>query len=454
MIWKDSDKISGKPIGKALMSLAVPAVMSTFFTVIFEIIDMFWIGKLGAISIAALSGASFFVWMLRGLGLAVATGAIALVARRTGEKDEQGLLQTIGHAVVATCIFAAAMMVVFLPIALQMFQWLKLDPGVAVQAEDFTIIFISGLIFVYLMMSIEFIIRGLGDTRTPMIITGLSLLLNVFLDPLFIFAFDMGLKGAAVATITAQAVGTLLMAMVLFKKIPVLKRWPAFRGKNGKLGEEGFFRRFRTIVTIGVPTAMTDAGFSLIYLFLSGIVSYFGKEPLAALGIAHRLEAPNFFICLGYSMAVAPMVGQYLGAGNPENARKSVYLSLKITTGISIVIAIVYYIYAPELFGLFTNDPGIIRHGAQYLRIIIISDIFLPLEVVLAGAFSGAGDTKPPFFISFPITTLRIPLSYLLAVTLGWGTVAIWIVIGSTTLLKGLLQLYVFSRGNWAKKRI
>lgn len=428
--------------------------MSTFFTVIFEIIDMFWIGKLGAVSIAALSGASFFVWMLRGLGLTVATGAIALVARRTGEKNEQGLLQTIGHAVVATCIFAVVMIAVFIPIALSVFQWLNLDPGVAAQAEDFTIVFLSGLIFVYLMMSMEFIIRGVGDTRTPMIITGISLLLNVVLDPVFIFVLDMGLKGAAVATIVAQAVGTLLMAVVLFKKIPVLKRWPAFTRKERAPGQEGFIRRFRTIVTIGVPTAMTDAGFSLIYLLLSGIVSYFGKEPLAALGIAHRLEAPNFFICLGYSMAVAPMVGQYLGAGDPGSAKKSVYLSLKITTGISILIAIVYVIYAPELFRFFTDDPGIVRHGAQYLRIIIISDIFLPLEVVLAGAFSGAGDTKPPFFISFPITTLRIPLSYLFAVTLGWGTVAIWIVIGATTLLKGTLQLYVFSRGNWAKKKI
>jgi putative MATE family efflux protein len=451
MQWDDREKIAKQSIGRSLVSLAVPAVTSTFFTVVFEIIDMYWIGKLEADSIAALSGASFFIWMTRGVGLAVAAGTIALVSRRTGEKDEDGLLKIVSNAVGSSFVFSLFIMVVFLPPALGIFKWVKLDPAVAVLAEDYTSVFLSGLIFVYMMMTVEFIIRGIGDTRTPMKLVGISLLLNAILDPLFIFTFGMGLKGAAYATILSQCIGAVLLSLVLLKKIPRLKTL-RFSMAAGFLRD--FWKQFFAIIKIGGPIGISDAGFSFIYLLLSGIISIFGKEPLAAVGISHRLEALPFFICLGFSMAVEPMVGQFLGAGKPENARKSVYLSLKITTGIIFFIVVVYFITAPALYRFFTDDPAIVAHGVDYLRIVVLSEFFLVLEVVLTGAFSGAGDTRPPFLIVFPITFARIPLAYLFAVVFGYGAKAIWAVIGFTTFLKGILLLNQFRKGRWAKKKI
>jgi putative MATE family efflux protein len=451
--WQDREKITGQPIGKALISLAAPAVLSTFFTVVFEIIDMFWIGKLGPDSIAALSGASFFVWMVRGLGLTVATGTIALVSRRTGEKDEQGLLQTISYSIGTAFVFSMLIMILFFPLAVNTFQWLNLESPVAAFAEEYTTVFLSGLIFVYMMMTLEFIIRGIGDTRLPMIITGISLFLNAVLDPIFIFILGMGLKGAAYATILSQGAGTILMAGVLLKKLPALKQVSSTSARDSSFFKI-FGRYFYTIVKVGGPVGASDAGFSLIYLFLTGIISAFGKEPLAALGLSHRFEALPFFICLGFSMAVAPMVGQYLGAGDPEKAKKSVYLSLKITSAISFLISVLYFIFAPLLFGFFTNDPAIIRHGAEYIRIVAIFEVFLAFEVVLGGAFSGAGDTRPVFFIVLPATALRVPLAYLFAVVLNLGTLAIWAIIAFTTLIKGTLLFYVFRKGKWARKKI
>ena len=451
MKWQDRDKIERQSIGRSLVSLAVPAVTSTFFTVVFEIIDMFWIGKLGSDSIAALSGASFFIWMLRGLGLTVATGTIALVARRTGEKDETGLLKTISNAAASTVLFSILIMGVFFPLAVHIFKWIRLDSTVAALAEDYTIVFLSGLIFVYLMMTVEFIIRGIGDTRTPMKLVGISLLLNAILDPLFIFQFEMGLKGAAYATILSQCIGAILMSAVLLKRIPQLRnRW--FWSTAGSI--RNFMKQFLTIVKIGGPVGLSDAGFSFIYLMLAGIISIFGKETLAAIGISHRLEALPFFICLGFSMAVEPMVGQFLGAKNAENARKSVYLSLKVTSGIIFIISILYFFLAPSLYRIFTDDPVIIAHGVNYLRINAVFEIFLAFEVVLTGAFSGAGDTKPPFFIIFPITFSRIPLAYLFAVLFNCGVTIIWVIIALTTFFKGTILFYQFQKGLWARKKI
>jgi len=348
-------------------------------------------------------------------------------------------------------------MAIFVPIAIGLFRWIRLEPVVAVFSAEYTIVFLAGLVFVYLMMTLEFIIRGMGNTRIPMIITGISLFLNVILDPVFIFSLEMGLKGAAYATILSQAVGALLMAAVLLKKIPALKQGFPARVSHSLKGLgffKAFIKQFYTIVKIGGPVGVSDAGFSFIYLLLSGIISVFGKEPLAAIGIAHRLEAFPFFICLGFSMAVAPMVGQYLGAGKPGHAKKSVYLSLKITTGILLIISVFYIIFAESLFRFFTGDPAIIQHGVRYIRIVAVLDIFLAFEVVLGGAFSGAGDTRPPFLIVFPVTLLRIPLAYLFAVTFQLGVIAIWVTIAFTTFLKGILLLYVFNKGKWAKKKI
>jgi len=451
MKWLDREKIAGQSVGRSLVSLAVPAVTATFFTVIFEIIDMFWIGRLGPYSIAALSGASFFIWMLRGLGLAVATGTIALIARRTGEKDETGLIKTISNAYASSFLFSILIISLFLPLALHTFKWIRLDPIVAALAEDYTIVFLSGLIFVYLMMTVEFIIRGIGDTRTPMKLVGISLLLNAILDPLFIFQFRMGLKGAAYATILSQCIGAILMSIVLLKKIPLLKK----RRSWAAVGSIRYFgKQFYTIIKIGGPISLSDAGFSFIYLVLSGIISIYGKEPLAAIGISHRLEALPFFICLGFSMAVEPMVGQFLGAGKIEKARKSVYLSLKVTSGIIFIISILYFLLAPQLYRIFTDDPAIIAHGVNYLRIVAVSEVFLALEVVLTGAFSGAGDTKPPFFIILPITFSRIPMAYLFAVTFNFGVTIIWVIIALTTFFKGILLFYQFQKGLWAHKKI
>lgn len=450
-MWQDSEKITGQSIGKALLTLAVPAVMSTFFTVIFEIIDMFWVGHLGSDSIAAISTSSYFIWMLRGLAMAVATGSLALVSRRTGEKNEAGLLTALTHGLASTFVFSVLIIAVFFPVAVNVFRWLALEPVVSELAVEYSLVFLSGAVFVYMMMTLEYVIRGIGDTRTPMIITGISLLLNIVLDPIFMFNFGMGLKGAAYATILSQAVGAVLMAVELLRKLPRLNRKLS---DSRSSSAPGFIRQFYSILKIGGPVGLSDAAFCLIYLLLTGIIDLYGKEPLAALGIAHRLEGLPFFVCLGFSMAVSPMVGQFMGAGSPEKAKETVYLSLKITCGVVFGIAAVYFVFAPQLCGLFTSDPEIIRQGVLYLRMIVFFDVFLPLEVVLGGAFSGAGDTRPPFFVIFPITILRVPLAYLFAAVFKWPIATIWGVIIVTMVAKGILLLYIFNKGKWQRKQI
>jgi len=447
-MWKDRDRIVTQPIFNSLISLALPAVGSSLFFVIYEIIDMFWVGKLGAMPVAALSAASFFVWMLRALAQTVATGAIAMISRRAGEKDEQKLKETAINGLLASCIFSFIIMIIFFPIVQHIFRWIRIDFDVALLSKEYAVIFLSGLPFVYLMLTAEHIIRGVGNTKIPMLITGFSLILNAILDPVFIFHFNMGLKGAAVATILSQIIGCILMTGALFHFLPGCNL------RCLRLNQTYFKNYFFPMVNIGAPISFSTASFSMIYLVLSGIISKFGSAPLAAVGIGHRIEAFPFFIAYGFSMATATMVGQNLGAGNVERAKASTMLSLKIASVILLLTSFLFWFFAELLYRFFINDVQVIRHGIDYLKIVAVFEVFLASEIIMEGAFTGAGDTKPPFIIVLSITFLRIPLSYFFSITLSFGVIAIWAVISITTFLKGSLLFFWFQKGHWMRKQV
>lgn len=447
-MWNERDRIVNQPIVYSLISLAIPAVGSSLFYVIFEIVDMYWVGRLGANPVAALSAASFFIWMLRALAQTVATGVIATVSRNVGRNDKTAFLRTAVHAFTSTFVFTCALIVILAPLIPHLFRWIRLEQEIASLAAEYAGVFLSGLLFVYLLVTTEHILRGSGNTKIPMIVIGSALLLNAVLDPVFIFHFKMGLRGAAYATILAHFIGSLVIIIVL------LRKYPELRSQRVHLSS-GFFRDyFFPFIRIGTPIALSGASFSVIYLVLSGIISIHGNAPLAALGIGHRLEAFPFFVAFGFSMATATMVGQNLGAEQPEKAKASALTTLGITSLILLIVSLIFFFFGDTLYDFFISDPEVKRHGVNYIRIIAIFEVFLAPEVVLEGAFSGAGDTRPPLLVIFPATFLRIPLSYLFSVVLGFGVTAIWFVISITTFIKGTALFFWFNTNRWMKTRV
>jgi len=446
---KNPHDIAGdEPVLKSLMSLAAPAILAGFFIMGFELVDMFWVGRLGARPVAALSAATFFIWLLRALADTVATGAIALVSRRTGEGGGVRLIHTVAHALTAAVLFTLLTWLAAVPLLSRIFDWIPLEKEIAGMARQYAGIFLAGLLFVYMMTTAERVIRGMGDTKSPMRIIGFSLLLNAVLDPVFIFILRMGLAGAAYATLLAHIIGCLCMMWQVFLMCPEAKKRPVTFNFD-------FLRcEFLPIVRIGGPMALSGVGFAVIYLFLSGIISHFGSAPLAAVGIGHRIEALPFFLTLGFSMAVSTWVGQNLGAGKPERAEAGVRLSLILVSSALILISVAFFFFAEGIFRIFIRDGAVIRHGVQYLRAIAVFEVFLGFEVVLEGAFAGAGDTKPPMWIAFPLTFLRVPLSYFLGIHLGWGVQAVWWMISVTTFLKGSMMWIWFRRGKWKEKKV
>jgi len=207
-------------------------------------------------------------------------------------------------------------------------------------------------------------------------------------------------------------------------------------------------------VRIGLPTSISGITFCIVYVFINKITALFGTESIAALGIGNRLESVSYLTCFGFSIAAATLVGQNLGAKKPERAAQSAWKTVWMVTGITGFISFVFLSFPETISSFFISDPKVIHISIDYLRILALSQIFMGLEIVLEGAFSGAGNTVPPMAVSVPGSLARIPLAYLIAISWGAGVNGIWWAITLTTIIKGIVLTFWFRKGKWKKKSI
>jgi Na+-driven multidrug efflux pump len=189
-------------------------------------------------------------------------------------------------------------------------------------------------------------------------------------------------------------------------------------------------------------------------MVITRLPAAYGPEYIAALRIGHTVEGVSFFLALGFSIATATCVGQNLGANKPGRAARAGWLATDIVVGILLVFSVLFYLFSRQIGSVFSPDPDAIEASAVYLEILAFSQVFMGIEIVLAGAFSGAGDTVPPMAITVPLNLARIPLAYLLAEFFGFGVNGVWWSISGTSIVKGLVITFWFSRGNWKRKKV
>ncbi|MBN2010122.1 MATE family efflux transporter [candidate division KSB1 bacterium] len=427
---------------KGLLQLALPAMVSMVSIMLFEFVDLMWIGRLGAEAVAALGAASWVVWAVKSIASCVTAGLNALVARNVGARNSDRMNMWASEGMVLTVLFSLLIAGSVFAISLFLFQLLGLEPNVAEMAKLYTMYICFGLPFIFAISSMDSIFRACGNTFIPMIAIVISLSLNALLDPLFIFGWlgfpKLGMPGGAVASAIAHVIGTMIL-MLRLPAVHIRLRWDI----------TNFWLHSLEILRIGTPIGLLGAVFSIIYIILSKNIAYFGTIPMAAISIAHRIEGIPFFVAFGFSMAVSAYVGQNLGAGNVRRAERASYLSLGFVSAFLAVTSIIFILFGKELLGFFIDNQAVIDEGYRYLFAVSCLEIFLASEIVLEGAFTGAGDTKPPFLISIPLTFLRIPFAWYFSIHLGYGVSAIWWVISVSTFLKGILFFLWFLRGKW-----
>ncbi|MEJ2726490.1 MAG: MATE family efflux transporter [Deltaproteobacteria bacterium] len=189
-------------------------------------------------------------------------------------------------------------------------------------------------------------------------------------------------------------------------------------------------------------------------MVITRLPAHYGPEYVAALRIGHTVEGLSFFLALGFSIATATCLGQNLGARQPERAERCGWISAGIVAVVLFVLSLFFFFFAHEISAVFTPDSNTVSASATYLKILAVSQVFMGAEIVLGGAFSGAGDTVPPMAIFVPLNLARIPMAYLLAGPVGLGVSGVWWAISGTSIFKGLVIAFWFSRGRWKSKSV
>jgi len=274
---------------------------------------------------------------------------------------------------------------------------------------------------------------------------------NIILDPLLIFGIgpfpQMGVPGAALATVFSWVVGlSLFIVLIRGGRLTFKFNFSRFVRPDGRMIGE--------LIKIGSPLAAAGVTFSVVYLFMNRITASFGTEAIAALGIGNRCESISYLTCFGFSLAVSTLVGQNLGAGKPDRAAKSVWYAL-LFTGISTGAISLAFLTIPHVIASgFINDPKVIIIASDYLMILALSQTFMAIEIVMEGAFTGAGNTLPAMIVSLVGSFARFPLALYICNDLGVGVNGVWWSITLTTIVKGIALLIWFSRGKWKSKQI
>lgn len=445
------DRITSGPILRTVVSLALPVVGGMFLEIALSVVNIFWVGKLGPAAQDAITSTMVILWTLFSFFSLTTVGVTAYVSRYIGAREpdqasryaRQGLLLSLGIG-----LFFAVFGWVLAPMLLRL---MGTSEATWAYALPYARISFLAAIFFAVGEAAYAVFRSLGNTRTPLVVSSIAVLLNIVLDPLLIFGFGpfprMEVAGAAVATLISVIVAAVVILWKLFNPSLglSLRIWADWRPSMRSIGQ---------IAKVGLPITTQGITFTAVYWFLIDIVHRYGSEAGAAMGIGNRMESISYLTCYGFSLAASTMVGQNLGAGNPERAGKCAWSAVGMAVAFTCVMSVVFLIAPRFVAGLFTNDPAVLAYAADYLIILGLSQFTMAIEIVLEGSFSGAGDTIPPVLVMLPGAIIRVPMAYYLCDTLGFGLNGVWWTMTITTTLKAAVLALLFRLGRWKRKAL
>lgn len=423
-------------ITSVLIKLALPIMGTSFLQMSYNLTDMIWIGKLGSGAVASIGTAGFFMWLSLSLIRMVQSGVEIKTAQNIGAGKFNIANQYIKSSLVMAIVLAI-LYTLFLFVAnssLIGFFDIK-DLKVVEDAEKYLYIVGAGTIFAFLNPIISGFYNGAGKTTIPFRANIVGVTLNVLLDPILIFVCDLGIDGAAYATVLSQAIVTVLLVIELkYKAIP-------FPGFN--LSERLNYKFIADILKLGGPIAFQSGLFTVFAILLGKIIAVFGPEAIAAQKVGIQVEAISYMTAHGFASALSAFVGQNYGAGNSKRVVGGVVKSAYIIGGFGFITSVILYIGAESIFKVFIDEPETLAIGISYLKILAYSQLFMCLEITLGGAFMGVGKTLYPAIMSIVFTGIRVPAAAFLSQNQYLGLDGIWWSISISSVFKGLIILFM-----------
>lgn len=445
------ERILNGPILSTMFLLAWPVMLTAALQALYNLVDAFWLGRLGTAAVAAPGMAwpilFFFMSFAGGFQAAGAT----FVAQHFGAGDEQGAEESAGQILAFLGLASAVLAFLGFALAPIVLRLIGAPEEIYPLALLYLRIECMGLPIMFLAQAFGGLMLGLGNTRLAMYLSVSSLLLNAVLDPLFIFGWGplpgWGVAGAAGATVLSRALVAAVGLGLLF---------------SGRAGIQIHLKNLRPrlerilpILRVGLPNVLDQAGTSLGFVVMMGLVSGFGTAVVAAYTVGNRIINLVNVISWGAGSALVAMVGQNLGADQTQRAEAIARRGISVTFLALVGLYFVTLLLRRPLFGLFVADPEVIREGAWYIAVFGTSVPFFGLFDGAAATFRGSGHTVPPMVMALVrLWVLRVFLAWALAYPLGFGTTGMWAGMSLSNFLGGLALVVWLSRGTWKRKVI
>ncbi len=450
-----SELITSGPVWSAVWHLAWPTAVNTLIMTAYNVINGVFVGRLpNAEQALAAIGIGFAALMIQfALTIGIGAGTSALVSRFIGAEQYENADEATGQSLVLSVICAILSGVPIVVLARPIVAAIGAQGPVIPLAAGYAAIIAWFSIPGFIYFIAQAALRSTGDVKSPLYAGAATICLNVLLDWLLIFGIGpfpmLGVRGAAVATGTSRVVGMVVSLWFLRRSIlrPSFRRlWPHW----------GWFAR---ILNVGWPATLQNlifAGANVVFLRILALMGTSqATAAQAALTVGMRIESVAFMPGLAYMTAAVPLVGQNLGAENPDRAEHCAWVATGQAVAIMATVGVAFFVVPRWLTTLFTSDAAVVPLAVLYLQINAVSEPFIALGLVLRGALQGAGETRAPAWISFvTLWVIRLPLAWALTVGLGYGAVGAWIAMSGTTILSGLMILRWFTWGNWRTVRV
>lgn len=428
-------------IKKSLIVLSIPLTLTAFVQIAYTLVDMVWIGRIGSNAVAAVGVSYFLAWIAEALSLIAKIGGGVYASQAYGRKDEKLTSLILQNGYFQGFITSIIYISLILTFKTYIIDFYKLGKEVSDFANEYLSITTLGYLFVFLNPIFSQSFYSIGESVTPFRINTIGLVLNIILDPLFIFGFGpippMGIRGAAIATVTGQATVFLIFLFVMRRKEGVIKN----SLENFTLSTKWQKRIFK----LGLPVSFISGIHAIITIVLNKLMAGFGPKPVAVYSIGSQLESISWKTTEGCQSVVQSLIAQNYGAGLVDRVKKGVKESLKLVGTIGLSATIILFCFRNSLFKVFVpGDIETINLGAKYLAILSASQLMMSLEIGSTGVFQGLSDTRTPSAISVIFNAARIPISFLLIPY--FGVLGIWLSMTITSIIKGIISLFLLRK--------
>jgi len=449
---KEKNSLIEGSIFKSLIKLSVPIIFANILQTAYQLTDTFWVGRLGSVAVAAVSISFPIIFLIISLGSGLAMAGTILVAQYKGRKNKKAVDHITSQTLLVVVIVSIILAIIGYILSPFLVSLMGAESAILSSAIPYMKISFIGMIFVFTYMVFQSLMRGVGDVKTPMYIVFGTVLLNLILDPLFIFGHGFipafGVAGAAVATIGTQGLAAIIGIVLLLKGKHQIQLY------LNDLKPD--FSLLKKMIKIGFPASIEQSTRALGMTVITFLVASFGTLTLAAYGIGARILSFIIIPAMGLSMATSTLVGQNIGAGKIKRAEKITKLSSLFGFIILTIIGIIIFLFAKQIIAIFIpGELETIKTSALFIKIMALSFGFVGIQMSLNGLFRGSGNTITSMLLSIvSLWILRIPLAYLLSMHTHFAEVGIWMAFPAANIITAAIAMIWFSKGTWKQKKI